>query len=41
VSLPSLSQTPDGLAWGSISGKETLFWLEGYASRDEIRKKIG
>ncbi len=36
-----IPKDPDGLAWGSISGKETLFWLEGYASRDEIRKKIG
>lgn len=43
ASLPGLSQTPDGLAWGLMEGFETLFWLEvesGHASKEEIRQKI-
>jgi hypothetical protein len=43
ASLPGLLLTPDGLAWGSLYGRETLFWLEvesGHSSREEIRKKI-
>ncbi len=28
VRIPGLSVVPDALAWGKISGNETLFWLE-------------
>jgi len=39
--LPGLPQIPDALNWGSMSGRETLFWLEvdsGHgSSREEIR----
>jgi len=34
---------PDSLAWGTLSGRETLFWLEvesGKASREMLRGKI-
>jgi hypothetical protein len=34
---------PDALAWGMLSGRETLFWLEvesGKASREMLRRKI-
>jgi hypothetical protein len=33
---------PDALAWGELSDRETLFWLEvesGNASRDTLRRK--
>jgi hypothetical protein len=43
ASLPGLLLTPDGLAWGSLNGRETLFWLEvesGHSTREEIRRKI-
>jgi hypothetical protein len=43
ASLPGLLLTPDGLAWGSLYGQETLFWLEvesGHSTREEIRRKI-
>ena len=43
IKLPGLpQQIPDALAWGSMSGLETLFWLEvdsGHGSLEEIRKK--
>lgn len=28
VRLPEIAVVPDGLAWGKIHGRETLFWLE-------------
>jgi len=34
---------PDSLAWGALSGREALFWLEvesGKASREMLRRKI-
>ncbi len=34
---------PDALAWGTLSGREVLFWLEvesGKASRQALRGKI-
>jgi hypothetical protein len=43
VGMPGLLLTPDALAWGSLGGRETLFWLEvevGHSTREEIRKKI-
>ena len=43
ASLPGLLLTPDGLAWGKLGGRETLFWLEvesGHSTREEIRRKI-
>jgi hypothetical protein len=33
---------PDALAWGELSGREALFWLEvesGNASREALRRK--
>ncbi len=34
---------PDGLCWGKIYGRETLFWLEvesGHDSREKLRRKM-
>lgn len=41
VGIPEISVIPDGLAWGSIEGYETLFWLEvgdNHKSRAKIQE---
>jgi hypothetical protein len=43
VRLPEVRSVPDGLAWGRLEGRETLFWLEvesGHRSSADIVEKI-
>jgi hypothetical protein len=39
LGIPEISVIPDGLAWGSIEGYETLFWLE-VGDEHKSRNKI-
>ncbi len=44
VRIPELAVIPDALAWGTIDGSETLFWLEvgeEHKTRQEIVADIG
>jgi hypothetical protein len=38
VSIPGLKSCPDGLAWGTIDGVETLFWLEVESSGRRVNE---
>lgn len=40
VRLPETAVVPDGLAWGEIHGRETLFWLE-VGDEHKSSKRIG
>jgi hypothetical protein len=43
IYLPDAHVTPDGLAWGKLYGRETLFWLEvesGHKSTERVLTQI-